>query len=161
MRTSLRPASSCAFAGCGGGDDDKVASVPTVTSSTQRLTAAPEQIAAGRRAVTDAGCRAFHQIGPRGNSGPGSNLAGIGDRMAPSAIRRRLLNAPGADAVLPAASAGPPPGARRVPVLAARLSRAAATTTAADARAAPTRRELRRRGFGMHVAPNPPRRPAG
>jgi mono/diheme cytochrome c family protein len=80
--------------GCGGGDDDKVASVPTVTSSTQRSTAVPEQIAAGRRAVTDAGCRACHQIGPRGNSVPGSNLAGMGDRMAPSAIRRRLLNAP-------------------------------------------------------------------
>jgi ubiquinol-cytochrome c reductase cytochrome b subunit/menaquinol-cytochrome c reductase cytochrome b/c subunit len=94
MRASLLACIvACAFAGCGGGDDDKVATVPTVTSPTQRATAAPEHVAAGRRAVADAGCLACHQIGPRGNSGPGSNLAGIGDRMPRSAIRRSLLDA--------------------------------------------------------------------
>ncbi|HEV7805097.1 MAG TPA: cytochrome c [Solirubrobacteraceae bacterium] len=50
-------------------------------------------IAAERRAVTDAGCLACHQIGPRGNSGPGSNLDAIGDRLPRSAIRRSLLDA--------------------------------------------------------------------
>lgn len=95
MRTSLLACIvACAFAGCGGGDDDKVARVPTVSSPTKRATAAPEQIAAGERAVADSGCLACHQIGARGQSGPGSNLTGIGDRMARSAIRRSLLNAP-------------------------------------------------------------------
>ncbi len=83
-----------ALAGCGGGDDDTAATTPTVTSATPSPTAAPAQIATGQRFVADAGCLACHQIGAHGNSGPGSNLAGIGDRMPPSAIRRSLIDAP-------------------------------------------------------------------
>jgi ubiquinol-cytochrome c reductase cytochrome b subunit/menaquinol-cytochrome c reductase cytochrome b/c subunit len=82
-----------AVGGCGGGGDD-AATTPTVTSATGRATGAPEQIAAGGRVVEDSGCLACHQIGARGNSGPGSNLDGIGDRMPASAIRRSLIDAP-------------------------------------------------------------------
>jgi ubiquinol-cytochrome c reductase cytochrome b subunit/menaquinol-cytochrome c reductase cytochrome b/c subunit len=80
-----------ALGGCGG--DDTTQTTPTVTSSTGRATAAPEQIAAGARVVTDSGCLACHRIGARGNSGPGSNLDGIGGRMSQTAIRRSLIDA--------------------------------------------------------------------
>jgi mono/diheme cytochrome c family protein len=83
-----------AFAGCGGSDGNHAATIATIPSGTKRATAAPEQIAAGGRVVTDSGCLACHQIGNLGQSGPGSNLTGIGERRTPAEIRRGLLNAP-------------------------------------------------------------------
>lgn len=44
----------------------------------------------GRGAVDQLGCLACHQIGARGNSGPGNNLAGIGSRRSAAQIRRAL-----------------------------------------------------------------------
>jgi mono/diheme cytochrome c family protein len=69
-----------AVAGCGSDDDraDKTATTPIRLS--------------GERVLTGAGCLACHQIGERGNSGPGDNLAGIGARRSPAQIRRALLN---------------------------------------------------------------------
>lgn len=70
-----------AVGGCGGGGDDradKTATTPT------RLP--------GERVLTGAGCLACHQIGERGNSGPGDNLAGVGSRKSRAEIRRALLN---------------------------------------------------------------------
>jgi mono/diheme cytochrome c family protein len=69
-----------AVAGCGGGDDepaDKTATTPTPIS--------------GERVLTGAGCLACHQIGARGNGGPGDSLDGIGARRSPAQIRRALL----------------------------------------------------------------------
>lgn len=43
--------------------------------------------------MAGADCLACHQIGTRGNSGPGNNLAGIGARRSPAQIRRALLHA--------------------------------------------------------------------
>ena len=47
-----------AFAGCGGSDGNHAATIATIPSGTKRATAAPKQIAAGGRVVTDAGCLA-------------------------------------------------------------------------------------------------------
>ena len=85
-----------ALAGCGGGAEgtDDAATTATTVAPTTPATAASEQVAAGERVVVDAGCLACHQIGGEGQSGPGSNLDGIGDRMPPSTIRRSLINSP-------------------------------------------------------------------
>jgi mono/diheme cytochrome c family protein len=88
---------SLALAGCGGGGDDgdgDATRAGTVTAARTRPSASTAQLAAGQRAVTAAGCLACHQIAGQGQSGPGSNLDGIGDRMPPSAIGRSLVNSP-------------------------------------------------------------------
>ena len=89
-----------AITGCGGdgegarqGDGDATRA-GTVTSATPRPSSSSAQIAAGERAVHDGGCLACHQIAGEGNSGPGNNLDGIGDRLPRSAIRRSLVNSP-------------------------------------------------------------------
>ena len=71
-----------AVAGCGGGSDDDRAATTATT---------PTRIS-GERVLTGAGCLACHQIGERGNSGPGDSLAGVGARKSPAQIRRALLN---------------------------------------------------------------------
>jgi mono/diheme cytochrome c family protein len=40
------------------------------------------------------GCLACHQLGARGASGPGTNLAGVGARLSRTAILRALVDAP-------------------------------------------------------------------
>lgn len=46
----------------------------------------------GSRAVEQLGCLACHQIGERGNSGPGNNLSGIGSRKTAAELRAALLD---------------------------------------------------------------------
>ena len=72
---------SVAVAGCGGGDDDRAG----------KTTTTPTRLS-GERVLTGAGCLACHQIGERGNSGPGDSLAGIGARKSPARLRRALLD---------------------------------------------------------------------
>jgi menaquinol-cytochrome c reductase cytochrome b/c subunit len=69
-----------AVAGCGG-DEDRAETTATT----------PTRIS-GERVLTGAGCLACHQIGERGNSGPGDNLDGVGTRKTPAQIRTALLN---------------------------------------------------------------------
>jgi menaquinol-cytochrome c reductase cytochrome b/c subunit len=68
-----------AVSGCGGGDDDRAGATATT----------PTPIS-GERVLTGAGCLACHQIGERGNSGPGDNLAGLGARKSSAQIRGAL-----------------------------------------------------------------------
>ena len=69
-----------AVSGCGG-DDDRAGTTATT----------PVRIS-GERVFTGAGCLACHQLGDRGNSGPGDNLAGLGARKSRTQIRRAMLN---------------------------------------------------------------------
>ena len=84
MRRALLVACVLAVAviGCGGGSDDDRAATTATT---------PVRIS-GERVFTGAGCLACHQLGERGNSGPGDNLAGLGARKSRAQIRRALLN---------------------------------------------------------------------
>jgi ubiquinol-cytochrome c reductase cytochrome b subunit/menaquinol-cytochrome c reductase cytochrome b/c subunit len=79
-----------ALAGCGGGGDEPA----TATTATAPRIALKDQRATGALFVEQAGCLACHQLGPRGNSGPGSNLSGIGERRSAAQIRGALLDAP-------------------------------------------------------------------
>lgn len=80
---------AAASSGCGGGETATVVATAPVASPVRD---AP--IADGQRVLERAGCLACHQLGKRGNSGPGNSLAGIGARRSAAEIRRSLLDAP-------------------------------------------------------------------
>jgi mono/diheme cytochrome c family protein len=87
-----------AVVGCGADKKDtKGAAAPK--SRTVTATALPPikgvrnaPIAAGQRIFVHSGCLACHQLYKSGNSGPGSNLTGIGARMSKTKIRQALVN---------------------------------------------------------------------
>ncbi len=83
-----------ALAGCGG-DDRGATPTATVTPRPPGVGAGARpdpQLVAGKRLVEQLGCLACHQLGTRGNSGPGDNLSAIGTRRTASQIRRSLLS---------------------------------------------------------------------
>jgi mono/diheme cytochrome c family protein len=85
-------------AGCGG--DSETSTVARTTPRTATATALPRTppvhdapIADGRRVFEQSGCLACHQLARHGNSGPGNNLDGVGDRMSRAEIRTALVDA--------------------------------------------------------------------
>jgi len=89
---------AAALAGCGG-DEQPRRTTPATSGAARPSQTAPATTAepAGGQRDIARNCLACHQLGTRGSTGPGNNLAGIGGRRTGAQIRAALVDRPHAD----------------------------------------------------------------